>query len=120
MKTIDDELEIRNNILQKMEEAILTDDHQQRKKLLTIVVAGSGPTGVEVAGTLAEIKRSIIAKDYPETDNEVFEFHLYLIDGGPSVLTTMADPSRNTTSTAIHSRMYFLNASKVRPAIILT
>ena len=101
MKTIDDALELRNHLLQRLEEAILADDLQQRKKLLSIVVAGAGPTGVEVAGTLAEIKRSIIAKDYPETDNEGFEFHLYLVDGGPSVLTTMADPSRNTTHRAL-------------------
>ena len=101
MKTIDDALDLRNHLLQKLEEAILTDDLQERKKLLTIVVAGAGPTGVEVAGTLAEIKRSIIAKDYPETIGKGYEFQLYLVDGAPFVLTTMARPSQKTTHRAL-------------------
>jgi NADH dehydrogenase len=101
MKTIDDALELRNHLLQRLEEAMVTDDLERRKKLLTVVVAGAGPTGVEVAGTLAEIKRSIIAKDYPETADKGFEFQLCLIDGAPFVLTTMEEPSRDATHRAL-------------------
>jgi len=101
MKTVDDALNLRNHLLQKLEDAILANDPLERKKLLTIVIAGAGPTGVEVAGTLAELKRTIISKDYPETADPGFDFRLCLIDGGASVLPPMTGLSRQTTHRAL-------------------
>jgi len=56
VKTVDNALELRNHFLKVMEQACLTQDPAERAKLLTIVVVGGGPTGVEVSGLLAELK----------------------------------------------------------------
>ena len=101
MKTIDDALELRNHLLQRMEQAVITTVAQERTKLLTTVIAGGGPTGVEVAGMLAEMRKSIILKDYPEIAGQGYESHLYLVDGGPTVLKPMAEPSRKASYDAL-------------------
>lgn len=92
MKTIDDALNLRNTILLKFEEAALTQNAQERKELLTIVVAGAGPTGVEVSGMLSEMKRKIFKKDYPEFDAKDITIHL--VDGGAAVLAAMSKQSQ--------------------------
>lgn len=65
MQTINDALQMRNTLLQNLENAAFTDDAMERKRLLTIVVAGGGPTGVAVAGMLAELRKYILRRDYP-------------------------------------------------------
>ncbi len=65
MKTLSDALAMRNLLLNRLEEASRTTDREAKRKLLTIVVAGAGPTGVEVSGMFAEMRQSIIRKDYP-------------------------------------------------------
>ncbi|RFZ91156.1 NAD(P)/FAD-dependent oxidoreductase [Mucilaginibacter conchicola] len=89
MKTIDDALRMRNAMVRTMEKASITKDHEERKKLLTIVIAGGGPTGVEVAGMLAEMKKYILPRDYPELKDE--QVNLYVVDGGPALLLPMSD-----------------------------
>jgi NADH dehydrogenase len=89
MKTIDDGLRMRNALLQTLERATITKDPAERKKLLTIVVAGGGPTGVEVSGMLAEMKNYIFAKDYPELINQ--PGGIYIVDGGSALLGAMSD-----------------------------
>ena len=66
MKNVNDALEMRNTLLQRLELATITQDPAERKKLLTIVVAGGGPTGVEVSGMLADLRVHSFPKDYPE------------------------------------------------------
>ena len=100
MKTLNDALELRNYFLQIMECATLTGDEEERKKLLTIVVAGAGPTGVEVSGMLAEMKKSVVSKDYPEL-MAPHESHIYLVDGGTKVLPPMSEKSQNDTFDAL-------------------
>jgi NADH dehydrogenase len=89
MKTIDDGLRMRNALLQTLEEAAITKDPVERKKLLTIVVAGGGPTGVEVSGMLAEMKNYIFPKDYPELINK--PGGIYIVDGSPALLGAMSE-----------------------------
>jgi len=89
MKTIDDGLRMRNALLQTLEEAAITKDPAERKKLLTIVVAGGGPTGVEVSGMLAEMKNYIFPKDYPELINQ--PGGIYIVDGSPALLGAMSE-----------------------------
>lgn len=60
MKTVDDAIEIRNYLLLKTEEATIATDPVEKKKLSTIVIAGGGPTGVEIAGMLAEMRKNIL------------------------------------------------------------
>ncbi len=88
MKTVSEALYLRNRILNDYEKALTTRDIDKRQGLLDIVVVGGGPTGVEVAGSLAEMKKFILPKDYPELD--LAEIDIYLIEGLPELLNTMS------------------------------
>src|SRR5688500_14303834 len=92
MKTIDDALNLRNHLLLNMEEAVRTEDLKEKEKHLNIVIAGGGPTGVELAGMLAELGRNIALKEYPEIKN--LRTYLYLIDAGPVLLGPMSVKSQ--------------------------
>lgn len=101
MKTVNDALELRNYFLQRMEQATRTSDELERKKLLTIVIAGGGPTGVEISGVLAEMKKKVIPKDYPELSGKGYESHIYLVDGGSKLLAPMSEQSQIDTLNAL-------------------
>jgi NADH dehydrogenase len=75
-----------------MEKAVRTEDIEEKEKYLNIVIAGGGPTGVEIAGMLAEMGRNIAAKEYPEIKD--LQTHLYLIDAGPVLLGPMSKKSQ--------------------------
>jgi NADH dehydrogenase len=99
MKTLDDAIAMRNKLLQQMEEASITKDAAEMKKALTIVVAGGGPTGVEISGMFAEMKRGVIRKEYPEFTGKGGE--IYLVDGGHAVLAPMSVQSQKDTFNAL-------------------
>jgi NADH:ubiquinone reductase (H+-translocating) len=99
MKTVNDALHMRNMLLQNLEQACLVKDITVRKKLLTIVVAGGGPTGVEVAGMLAELRKYILTKDYPELRNESGQ--IYLVNGAPRLLEQMSEQSHRDAYNAL-------------------
>jgi len=88
MKTVGEALTLRNKILYDYERAITTTDYEERQGLIDIVIVGGGPTGVEVAGALAEMKKYILPKDYTELDCE--EIDIYLIQGGDCLLKGMS------------------------------
>jgi len=92
MKTIDDAVTLLNTILQKTEEATLVKDPDERAKLSTIVIAGGGPTGVELAGMLAQIKKNVFAKEYPELATQ--NMRIYLVDALDVVLGPMSKKSQ--------------------------
>lgn len=89
MKTVPQALNIRSLILQNIEAADMATDKAKRRQLLTFVIAGAGPTGVELAGALAEFRRGILENDYPEIDEE--EMEVYLIEGQDRVLPPMSE-----------------------------
>ncbi|HLP01906.1 MAG TPA: NAD(P)/FAD-dependent oxidoreductase [Opitutaceae bacterium] len=64
LKTIDDAIRIRRNVLHAFERAEMTDDPAERQRLMTVVVIGGGPTGVELAGTFSELQRHVLARDF--------------------------------------------------------
>lgn len=88
MKTVGEALTLRNKILYDYERAITTTDYDERQGLIDIVIVGGGPTGVEVAGSLAEMKKYILPKDYSEMDCD--EIDIYLIQSGGSLLKGMS------------------------------
>ncbi|BCT68205.1 NAD(P)/FAD-dependent oxidoreductase [Nitrosospira sp. NRS527] len=90
MKTVDDAIEIRNDMIQKMEEATVAADVQ--KVRLSVVIAGGGPTGVEIAGMFAEMRENILHQDYPELAGH--EVDIYLVDASPGLLASMSDKSQ--------------------------
>jgi NADH:ubiquinone reductase (H+-translocating) len=95
MKTLDDAIEMRNKMLQLMEQATISTDPSDIKKRLTVVIAGGGPTGVEVSGVFAEMRNGILRKEYPELAGKGSE--IYLIDGGDSLLSPMSPQSQKST-----------------------
>ena len=99
MKTLNDAIEMRNKLLQNMEKAVLTKNIRERRKLLTVVVAGGGPTGVEVSEMLAEMRNGILRKEYPEL--ETAASNLYLVDGGNALLSPMSKASQKDTYNAL-------------------
>lgn len=89
MKSVSEALALRNTILQNYEDALSESDREKRKQLMNVVVVGGGATGVEVAGTLAEMRKSILPKDYPELDFKMMQ--VYLLEGSPKVLNVMSE-----------------------------
>ncbi len=95
LKTLDDALAIRTRVLSAFESAEREDDPARRAAWLNFVVIGGGPTGVELAGTLAEIARHTLPREFRRAD--VREARIHLIEAGPRVLATMpADLSEKT------------------------
>jgi len=88
MKTVPQALDIRSLVLQNIEKADISSDKKERKRLLNFVIAGAGPTGVELAGALAEFRKGILVNDYPELEEEDMEVHL--IEGADRVLPPMS------------------------------
>jgi NADH dehydrogenase len=95
MKTLDDAIEMRNKLLQQMEQATISQDPEDVKKRLTVVIAGGGPTGVEVSGMFAEMRNGILKKEYPELAGKGSE--IYLVDGGSALLSPMSEQSQQDT-----------------------
>ena len=91
MKTIPQSLNIRSLILENFEQAVLTKNQADRNTLINFVLVGAGPTGVELAGALAEMKKAILQKDYPDLD--IDKMQINLIQSGDRILNTMSEKS---------------------------
>jgi NADH dehydrogenase len=99
MKTLNDAIEMRNTLLKNLEKASITKDIRKRRAMLTIVVAGGGPTGVEVSGMFAEMRKNILLREYPELSTAASQ--IYLVDGGDALLSPMSKDSQKDTLEAI-------------------
>ncbi len=84
-------LEMRTIILQNFEKALLTQEAAELHSLMDYVIVGGGPTGVELAGALAELKKYILPRDYPELDLK--EMEIYLVEGSGRLLAAMSERS---------------------------
>ena len=91
LKTIEDALEMRRRILFAYEVAEREDDEARRREWLTFVVVGGGPTGVELAGALAEISRHVLERDFRRIDPR--QARIVLIEAGPRILPTYTEVS---------------------------
>ncbi len=91
MKTISQSLNIRSLILENFEQAVLATDPAERACLMNFCIVGGGPTGVELAGALAEMKKAILQKDYPDLD--ISKMQINLIQSGDRILNTMSEKS---------------------------
>jgi NADH dehydrogenase len=87
MKDIPQALNLRSFILENFEEALLTYDESKKEELINISIVGGGPTGVELAGALGEMKNNILPKDYPEIDFTKMQIHLF--ESGAELLGQM-------------------------------
>ena len=91
MKSVPNAMALRNRILQTFEDTIEAGP-AERQALLNFVIVGGGPTGVELAGAMAEMKKNILPKDYPEVDFS--RFTIFLLEGSPNTLNAMSDASK--------------------------
>lgn len=89
LKQIPQALDLRSNILQNLERAVLVNDLKERQSLMNFVIVGGGPTGVEVAGALGELKLHVLPKDFPELDLRAM--NIYLVEGGKRLLNGMSE-----------------------------
>jgi NADH dehydrogenase len=89
LKTIDDAREIRSRILSSFEKAEMSDDPAERKRLMTFVVVGGGPSGVELAGSIAELARHALAKDFRHIDPK--SAIVLLVEAGPRILSAFPE-----------------------------
>lgn len=92
IKSIPNALNLRSFIFQNFEKALLTSDPAERQALLNIVVVGGGPTGVEISGSLAEMRKHVLPKDYPELDLRAMQ--IFLVEAGPALLGPMSEASQ--------------------------
>lgn len=90
MKTLNESVRLRNVLLQRLEQAVCASE-EERRELLNIVVVGGGPTGVEIAGALAEMKRYVVPKDYPDLGTDLMR--ITLLDASPRILAAMSEQS---------------------------
>lgn len=91
MKTIAEVLDLRNSLLMNLEQALIVKTGAERERLLSIVIAGGGPSGVEIAGAVAEMNRFILPKDYPELKGTSIK--IYLVEGTDRLLNSMSPKS---------------------------
>ncbi|WP_273567574.1 NAD(P)/FAD-dependent oxidoreductase [Maribacter halichondriae] len=89
MKSIPQSLNLRSLILENFEQALLTDEMHERDALMNFVIVGGGPTGVELAGALAEIKKGILPKDYPDLDTRRVQINI--IQASDRILKEMSE-----------------------------
>ncbi|MCB0610559.1 MAG: NAD(P)/FAD-dependent oxidoreductase [Lewinellaceae bacterium] len=89
MKSVSEALFLRNTVLDHYEKALSTVDYDARQGYMDIVIVGGGPTGVEVAGAIAEMRKYVLPKDYPELNCE--EIDIYLVQGADQLLKGMSE-----------------------------
>ena len=91
MKTIAEVIDLRNTLLMNLENALISTNQDEKDRNLNIVIIGGGPSGVEIAGALAEMNKYIIPKDYPELKER--KVNIYLLEGASRVLHMMSEKS---------------------------
>ncbi|OOG70134.1 NAD(P)/FAD-dependent oxidoreductase [Algoriphagus sp. A40] len=92
MKTVSEALYIRNKIISNYERAITIPKMEDRKSLMNMVIVGGGPTGVELAGAMAELRNNVFPKDYPELSFK--NMKVVLIEAGPKLLGAMSEQAQ--------------------------
>jgi len=89
LKTVPDALDFRSNLLQNLERAVVTFVEDEREELMSIAIVGGGPSGVELAGALAEMRSHVLPKDFPRIDFSCM--HIYLFQSGDRILPAMSE-----------------------------
>ncbi|MFL0353680.1 NAD(P)/FAD-dependent oxidoreductase [Xanthomarina sp. GH4-25] len=111
MKTVPQALNIRSLILQNFEKAAIANSKEEREAYLNFVIVGGGPTGVELAGAIAELKNHILPKDYHDLNSSDMQIHL--LEGGPKLLPPMSEHASkkslkflNTLGVVVHCNTF--------------
>lgn len=102
LKSVSESLLLRNRILLSFEEATAAETEERLREVLTFVIVGGGATGVELAGALADMKKTILPKDYPEVDFGKMEIHL--VDASPRLLFAMSEKASAMAAETLKKR----------------
>lgn len=111
MKSVNQAIKLRNYLLREAERSIHTEDEVERRKMGNIVISGAGPSGVEVAGMLAEMRNNILNDIYPELKDE--KLNIYLVDGAPSVLPPMREKSQKYSKKSLEDMGIIVKLNKM-------
>lgn len=95
MKSTAEALQLRHRFLHNFEDAVHVSDKVEQQRLLNVVVVGGGPTGVELSGAIADMKRDVLPKDYPEID--FAKMNIYLLEGTGKILGNMSEQSSHSS-----------------------
>ncbi len=93
MKSTIEALQIKYKLLKNIDDCLYSKDDKELQSLMTVVIVGGGPTGVEMSGAIADMRRFVLPKDYPELDFS--RMKIYLLEGSPKTLGTMSPKSSN-------------------------
>lgn len=107
LKSISESLLARNRILLSFEEALNARREEDLKELLTFVIVGGGATGVELAGALADMKKTVLPKDYPELNFKNMEIHI--VDASPRLLFAMSEESSTKATKTLTERSVIIH-----------
>ncbi|NPD45641.1 MULTISPECIES: NAD(P)/FAD-dependent oxidoreductase [unclassified Lentimicrobium] len=102
MKNLIDALDLRSLIIQNFENALNTSDLEERERLMNFVIVGAGPTGIELAGALAELKAHVLPNDYPDLDIRRMQIHI--VEANDRVLAAMSSHASEKSEKYLKSR----------------
>lgn len=102
LKSVSESLLLRNRILLSFEQSLNAETDEEMKEILTFVIVGGGATGVELSGALADMKKTILPKDYPEVDFSKMEIHL--VDASPRLLAGMSPKASAGAANTLRKR----------------
>ena len=97
MKSTVEAIQLRHRLIHNFEDALTAKDETELNRLLTIVIVGGGPTGVELSGAIADMRKYVLPKDYPELDFS--RMKIYLLEGSPKTLGAMSERSSDDSCT---------------------
>jgi NADH dehydrogenase len=97
MKSTTEALRLRHRLLHNFEDALSAKNEAERQRLMNVVIVGGGPTGVELSGAIADMKRFVLPKDYPELD--FTKMNIYLLEGTGKTLANMSEKSSEQSRT---------------------
>jgi NADH dehydrogenase len=100
MKSTVEAIQLRHRLIQNFEDALNAKDETELNRLMTLVVVGGGPTGVELSGAIADMRRFVLPKDYPELDFS--KMKIYLLEGSPKTLGAMSEKSSKDSFDYLH------------------
>ncbi len=111
LKSTPEALRCRNDILDLLERAALERNRERQREMLNFVVIGGGPTGVEIAGALGEMKRYVIPREYPSIYQE--DVNITLLEGSDQLLKTMSDESSRDAAKGLESLMVTVKLNSI-------
>ncbi|TXD84886.1 NAD(P)/FAD-dependent oxidoreductase [Subsaximicrobium wynnwilliamsii] len=111
MKTVNEAIKLRNYLIMEGEKYTYCTDEDEKRKMRNIVISGAGPSGVEIAGMIAEMRKRTLRDIYPELIDE--QLNIYLVDAAPTVLPPMREKSQTYTKKSLEDMGVIVKLNKM-------